>query len=56
VEKGKILHPVSEMNMAGNHLELWKRLVEVGSDPWPYASNRSPSLRFKDVQCSGSKG
>jgi PmbA protein len=56
VEKGKILHPVSEMNMAGNHLELWKHLVEVGNDPWSYSSNRSPSLRFKEVQCSGAKG
>ena len=56
VEKGGVIHPVSEMNMAGNHLELWNNLVEVGSDPWPYSSNRAPTLRFKGVQCSGSKG
>jgi PmbA protein len=55
VEDGRIVHPVSEMNMAGNHLEFWKCLAEVGSDPWPYSANRSPSLRFEDVQCSGKK-
>jgi PmbA protein len=53
VEKGKIVHPVSEMNAAGNHLEFWRRLAEVGSDPWAYSSNRAPSLRFEGVQCSG---
>jgi PmbA protein len=53
VKDGAVVHPVSEMNMAGNHLSFWKRLAEVGSDPWPYSSNRSPTLRFTDVQCSG---
>ena len=56
VENGRIVHPVSEMNLAGNHLEFWKQVVEIGADPWPYSSNRSPSLRFKDVQCSGGEG
>lgn len=56
IEKGEVIHPISEMNMAGNHLSLWKDLAEVGSDPWPYASNRAPTLRFSNVQCSGSKG
>ena len=55
VKKGAIVHPVSEMNIAGSHLELWNRLVEVGNDPWVYGSNRTPTLRFSDVQCSGSK-
>ena len=53
VENGKIVHPVSEMNMAGNHLKFWGNLAEVGNDPWMHSSNRSPSLMFKDVQCSG---
>jgi PmbA protein len=53
VEKGAIAHPISEMNLAGNHLELWKQLAEVGSDPWSSADNRTPSLRFKKAQCSG---
>ncbi len=53
VKNGKIVHPVSEMNIAGNHLEFWKTLVEAGNDPWRYSSNRVPSLRFDNVQCSG---
>jgi len=53
VEKGAIAHPVSEMNLAGNHLQFWKQLAEVGSDPWTSSGNRTPSLRFKKAQCSG---
>jgi PmbA protein len=53
VEDGQIVHPVSEMNIAGNHLDFWNRLVEVGSDPWLHSSNRSPTLLFEKIQCSG---
>lgn len=53
VEDGKIVHPVSEMNLAGNHLEIWKALDEVGSDPFPYAANRVPSLLLRQMTCSG---
>ena len=53
VKNGAIVQPVAEMNMTGNHLELWKKLVEVGSDPYPYSSSRCPSLVFADVQLSG---
>ena len=56
VKGGKIVHPVSEMNIAGNHLELWNQLVEVGNDPWRYGTNRVPTLCFRDVSCSGCKG
>ena len=55
IKAGKIVHPVSEMNMAGNHLQFWKNLGEVGNDPFMHSSNRAPSLRFEDVQCSGKK-
>jgi PmbA protein len=53
IKNGAIAHPVSEMNIAGNQLSFWKKLAEVGSDPWTYSSNRTPTLRFVDVQCSG---
>jgi PmbA protein len=56
IKDGKIVHPVSEMNIAGNHLELWNNLVEVGNDPWLYSTNRVPTLCFRDVSCSGSEG
>lgn len=50
---GSIVHPVAEMNIAGNTLDLWSRLVEVANDPWPYSSVRTPSLVFTDVVVSG---
>jgi PmbA protein len=53
VKMGKIVHPVSEMNISGNILTIWKNLVEVGNDPWIYSSNRAPTLCFRKVQCSG---
>ena len=53
VENGRIVHPVHEMNISGNTLELWKRLSGVGNDPNPYSSWRVPSLWFEDVQFSG---
>lgn len=45
--------PVSEMNMADDHLNLWKRLIEVGNDPYPYSSAKIPSPVFRDVVVSG---
>jgi PmbA protein len=52
-ENGEPVQSVAEMNIAGNHLEFWKKLVEVANDPWPYSSWRTPSLVFKDVVVSG---
>jgi PmbA protein len=53
VEKGKLGQPVAEMNVTGNILDLFARLAEVGSDPWPYGGMRSPTLVFEDVDFSG---
>ncbi|HUU02225.1 MAG TPA: TldD/PmbA family protein [Myxococcota bacterium] len=53
IENGKIVRPVAEMNMAGNHLKFWKKLAELGGDPHPYSSWRTPSLRFGKIQFSG---
>lgn len=53
VKNGALVHPVAEMNITGNHLELWKHLVEVGNDPYLYSTMRCPSLMFEDVQLSG---
>ena len=52
-DKGKIVHPVSEMNIADNHLKFWHKLVECANDPWPYSSWRTPSMVFTDVVVSG---
>ena len=50
---GAIAEPVAEMNLSGNHLEFWRKLVAVGNDPWPYSSTRCPSLVFENVSVAG---
>lgn len=52
-EKGEVVQNIAEMNIAGNHLEFWNRLVEVANDPWLYDSWRTPSLVFDGVVVSG---
>lgn len=52
-EHGKPVQAISEMNIAGNHLEFWNQLIEVANDPWEYSPYRTPSLVFKDVVVSG---
>ncbi len=53
VEDGKIIQPVSEMNISGNMKELWMNLAEVGNDVYENSSWRTPSLMFNDVDFSG---
>jgi len=53
IENGKIVKPVSEMNITGNLLKLWERLVAVGNDPRESSSTRVPTLVFDDVAFSG---
>jgi PmbA protein len=53
VVRGRIAEPIAEMNIAGNHLELWKRLAAVGNDPYPYSSARTPTLLFDGIQFAG---
>ena len=52
-DKGEIVHPVSEMNIADNHLKFWPRLVEAANDPYTYSQMRFPSLVFDSVVVSG---
>jgi PmbA protein len=53
VRGGKLAEPVSEMNVSGNHLQFWKQLVAVGSDPYAYSPMRTPTLVFEGVQFAG---
>jgi PmbA protein len=53
VRGGRVAEPVGEMNVSGNHLELWRRLAAVGDDPYPYSSMRTPTLVFEGVQFAG---
>ncbi len=53
VAGGRIAGPIGEMNVSGNHLELWRRLTAVGNDPYPYSPMRTPTLVFDGVQLAG---
>ena len=53
IRGGERAEPVGEMNIAGNMLELLKKLTAVGNDPWPYSSTRTPTLVFEGVQFAG---
>jgi PmbA protein len=53
VRGGKLAEPIGEMNVSGNHLELWKRLAAVGNDPYRYSPMRTPTLVFEGVQIAG---
>ncbi len=53
IRDGRKAEPVAEMNVSGNHLEVWKRLAAVGNDPYPYSAGRTPTLVFDGVQFAG---
>jgi PmbA protein len=53
IRGGRLAEPIGEMNVSGNHLELWKRLAAVGDDPYPYSALRTPTLVFEGVQLAG---
>ena len=50
--KGKITHPVREMLITGNILELWNNLTAVGSDARPSVRWQIGSLAFENVSFS----
>ena len=50
--KGKITHPVREMLITGNIVELWNSLVAAGSDARPSSRWQIPSLAFEGVAFS----
>jgi PmbA protein len=53
IRKGALAEPVGEMNVSGNHLELWNRLAAVGDDPYRNSAMRTPALVFEGVQFAG---
>lgn len=50
--KGRITHPVREMLITGNIVELWNNLTAAGSDARPSSRWQIPSLAFEDVAFS----
>lgn len=53
IENGQVVHPVNEMNIAGNMTRFWFNLKEMGNDVRTDDSIRLPSMRFEGVQLSG---
>lgn len=53
VENGVIQFPIGEMNITGNLLTLWSKLLSVGNDPFMASSWQTPSLFFDTVDFSG---
>lgn len=54
IENGVATIPINEMNVTGNILTLWNRLLEIGNDPLSKSSSRQiPSLLFEDISFSG---
>lgn len=47
--KGKITHPVREMLITGNIMELWNNLIAAGNDARSSARWQIPTLAFEDV-------
>lgn len=52
-EDGKIMHPVSGMNITGNLLSLWSGLTAAGSDARRCSKWQIPSLTFDQVDFNG---
>ena len=53
IQGGERARPLSSMNVAGNHTQFWKTLVEVGNDPYLHSSQLTPSLMFEALLVSG---
>lgn len=53
IKNGKIAHPVREMLITGNIVELWNSLIAVGSDARECSRWQIPSLAFEGVAFSG---
>lgn len=53
IENGKIIQPVSEMNITGNMKTLWSNIGEIGNDVYQSSSWLTPSIVFENVEFSG---
>lgn len=53
VRKGKIAHPVKEMLITGNMIELWNGFIAAGSDARCASRWEIPTLAFDGVSFSG---
>lgn len=52
VRDGRKVHPVREMLVTGNFLDLWNKLIAAADDARPCLSKLIPTLAFKDIDFS----
>lgn len=53
IENGKLTHPVRGFAVAGNILELFKKMTDVGNDLKAFGSVSAPSVRVSELSMSG---
>lgn len=53
IEKGEFLFPVKEVMIAGNVLELFRKVIALGDDLKFYGLTGSPHILFREVDISG---
>ena len=52
-EDGRIIHPVREMLVTGNFIDLWQNLTDVADDARLCMSKLIPTLAFQNIDCNG---
>lgn len=53
IEKGEVVHPVQEITIAGDYLEMLSNIDAIGSDLEIRGSSGAPTIRVADVTISG---
>ncbi len=54
IEKGKIIHPVSEVTIAGNLREMYKNILAIGADECIRGNKTCGSILIKNMTIAGS--
>ncbi len=52
-ENGQLQHPINEMNITGNIIQLWNNIIAIGTDPRKTGRWLIPTLAFESVNFSG---
>ena len=53
VERGKLVHPVHEVTIAGNLREMLKNIVALGADTYTYGSKTVGSMLVERMKVAG---
>jgi PmbA protein len=53
IEKGKLTYPVRGFAVAGNVMEIFRRITDVGSDTKNFGTIVAPSVRVSEISVGG---